>query len=162
MNQLTRAVLASIVKDLFLTPKGVLILLISITGVGLVGMCWWNTSSAPAVPSSTLVALAQDMESGLVKKDKHGDEWSLELSAIQSATKLTQGKTAPGLPLLVCADVRKTRQLGGHSIGVRLLGQAGEAYSPCVRKNGELVKAPRYTIVNRRNQVMGSGAFKYG
>jgi len=161
MNPIIRAVVTSILKDLFRTPKGMLILLGALVGVILLVIGLWGASSESLPPSSTTV-LQHKTESSLSKKDEHGDEWSVELSTIQSSARLDQAHKEPGPPFLVCADVRQTSQWKDYSIGVLLLGQGGEAYSPRILRNGKPAKEPKYTIVAKRGKVLGSGTFKYG
>jgi len=161
MNPIIRAVMSSVLKDLFRTPKGILILLGALVGVILLVVGLWGTPSGSLPPSSTTV-LQHKTESSLSKKDERGDEWSVELSTIQSEARLSGAHKEPGPPFLVCADVRQTSQWKDYSIGVSLLGQGGEAYSPCIFRNGKLAQEPRYTIVAKRGKVLGSGTFKYG
>jgi hypothetical protein len=72
----------------------------------------------------------------------------------------------PGPPLLVSADVGQRRRLGSAdkrvSVGISIIGRAGEHYSPRIAKNGRNVGAPKLKIVDESGKVLTSGKFEYG
>ncbi len=77
--------------------------------------------------------------------------------------KVNQGKTTVlklGPPLIVRADVRP-RGIRNISIGLSILGQAGERYSR-VTKNGKHMPAPTLKIVDESGKILSSGKFEYG
>ena len=65
-----------------------------------------------------------------------------------------------GPPLIVRTDVRNDNKL--VSIGLSLVGQAGEHYGPEVLSHGENRPAPKLRIVDETGSVLASGTFEYG
>ncbi len=74
-----------------------------------------------------------------------------------------EGQTAvlkPGPPFLVKTNVRRKGQ--NLSIGLLVIGQAGEHYSAQVRTRRGSLPAPRLKIVDEGAKVLASDKFKFG
>lgn len=66
----------------------------------------------------------------------------------------------PGPPFTVKTIVQ--RQGSTVSVGLDIVGSAGEQYSPTVRKNKSQPAAPKLKIVNEKGEIVASGKFAYG
>ncbi len=65
-----------------------------------------------------------------------------------------------GPPLLIKPSIRKSSSL--VSIGLSIIGQAGEHYSTTITKNARGLPAPGLKIVDEAGNVLASGKFEYG
>lgn len=66
-----------------------------------------------------------------------------------------------GPPFLLKTDVRQIRTRA-VSIGLSLIGQAGEHYSSQITKNRRAVGVPTLQIVDESGKVLVAGKFEYG
>lgn len=96
----------------------------------------------------------------LVQMDAEGNEWSLTLRGGRSMTALQQGGKTPGPPLKVGVDIQ--RQGENAYIGLVVTGQAGERYLGGAKLNGKMKAPPRFQILTKSGEVVGSGRFEYG
>ena len=139
-----------------LIVAGVAVLVI---GVGLLV----RSGSAPAPepapdPPASAAGAQQFTGSSLTAKDSSGDSWMLSLK--MGPSQGTAEGAEPGTPISVKADVqgeglRKT-------IGLLIEGAAGEIYQPTVIKNGAILPAPKFTVLDESGATISSGAFEYG
>jgi hypothetical protein len=51
---------------------------------------------------------------------------------------------------------------GQASLGFAILGQGGERYSNVIAKDGKVVPAPGFKILDEKGKVLTSGQFEYG
>ncbi len=96
--------------------------------------------------------------SSLTAKDDNGDNWmpSLKMGPSQGAADGAK----PGAPISVKADVQG--EGSSKTIGLLIEGAAGEIYQPTVIKNGAILPAPTFTVLDESGAAIGSGAFEYG
>jgi len=97
---------------------------------------------------------------------KGGNEWIIngfgpwgELAKIN----VKEGQTAvlkPGPPFLIKTNLRRRGQ--NLTIGLLVVGQAGEHYSAQVRTRRGSLPAPRLKIVDEGAKVLASDKFKFG
>jgi hypothetical protein len=107
-----------------------------------------------------------------IVKEGGGNKWRIFSSGPWGdlrTVKVRKDETTvlkPGPPLLVSADVGQQRRPGSAdkrvSVGISIIGRAGEHYSPRIAKNGRDVGAPKLKIVDESGKVLASGKFKYG
>jgi hypothetical protein len=97
---------------------------------------------------------------------KGGNEWIIdgfgpwgELAKINVKKDQTT-VLKPGPPFLVKTNVRRKGQ--NLSIGLLVIGQAGEHYSAQVRTRRGSLPAPRLKIVDEGAKVLASDKFKFG
>jgi len=102
----------------------------------------------------------------LHKRDSSGNEWTFSISGKKGKLddfEIRPGETTSfkiGPPFQIKTTARQSSNT--VSIGFDLQGQAGELYSPGVKRNGRMVTAPGFTIVDKSGNVLASGRFKYG
>ncbi len=65
-----------------------------------------------------------------------------------------------GPPLIIRTDVQNNNRL--VSIGLSLVGRAGEHYGPEVLSHAENPPAAKFRIVDETGKVLASGTFEYG
>ncbi|MHC4457687.1 MAG: hypothetical protein ACYS0I_11495 [Planctomycetota bacterium] len=65
-----------------------------------------------------------------------------------------------GPPFLIKPDV--SQRDSQVSIGLSIVGLAGEHYSAAVNKNGRILEAPTVRIVDKTGETLASGKFEYG
>lgn len=65
-----------------------------------------------------------------------------------------------GPPFLIKPDV--SQRDSQVSIGLSIVGLAGEHYSAAVNKNGRILEAPTVRIVDKAGETLASGKFEYG
>ncbi len=158
MRYLTRAIISSFFPRVRMQPRGTQILLGLAGGTVLIliGIMWYRLagSSAPTLPEEL------DLKP-LCTTDSKGDRWMIEPAAGQPFARLRERQEAPGPPLLVRTDMQRE---GGNqvSFGLTIEGQKGERYSPAITRNGVLLPAPGFTIVNEAGRTICKGRFKYG
>ncbi len=97
---------------------------------------------------------------------KGGNEWTIDgFGPWGDLAKINvkEGQTAvlkPGPPFLVKTNVRRKGQ--NLSIGLLVIGQAGEHYNAQVRTRRGSLPAPRLKIVDEGAKVLASGKFGFG
>jgi len=111
-------------------------------------------------PGSRVSAPGGGQAASLSRTDANGVAWSLDQVGGVIVSTETNGPKA-GPPILVQANVQRVadREM---SIGLSLLGQAGEQYRPAVKKNGTPLAAPKLRILNEAGEVITQGSFQYG
>jgi hypothetical protein len=170
--------------------KNILIIL-AVVITALVGMLVYNSTQAGFIkidasnttvtlkgPWGSIVRVGPDREpvkarAGLyrprraeIAKQNNGDKWQISsYSPWQKLGKIEVIKDQtttikPGEPLLVKANVSPTSNR--ISIGFSIVGQAGELYSPQVKKNNREVPVPKLKIVDQDGNILASGKFEYG
>jgi len=80
-----------------------------------------------------------------------------------SPVKVVAGETVAldlGESLLMKTDASASDS--GVSIGLAIVGKAGESYSPVVNKDGKPQAAPKLQIVDQSGKVLDSGSFQFG
>ncbi|MHC4659561.1 MAG: hypothetical protein ACYS83_10385 [Planctomycetota bacterium] len=105
-----------------------------------------------------------------IVKEGGGNKWRIFSSGPWGdlrTVKVRKDETTvlkPGEPFFISANVRQQRQSGSRlvSIGISIIGRAGEHYSSRIAKNGRDVGAPKLKIVDESGKVLASGKFKYG
>jgi hypothetical protein len=114
--------------------------------------------ATPDHPAPPVAEGQQFTLSSLTAKDDNGDNWMLGLASGPPQGFVSGEK--PGAPVSVKADV----QGGGQqvSIGLIIAGNAGEIYQPTVVKNGAILPAPKFTVLDESGATIGSGSFEYG
>jgi hypothetical protein len=65
-----------------------------------------------------------------------------------------------GPPLIAKLEVQQAP--GAVSIGLAIVGQAGEQYSPAANRNGSQVATPALRILSESGKVLAAGSFQYG
>ena len=104
----------------------------------------------------------------VVRLAKAGDQWWSILCRREpwgklSTINVTKANTTTlelGPPFVIRTDVQhRSRTV---SIGLTLIGQAGEHYSPQVLTHKGPLPAPGITIVDESGQELASGKFEYG
>lgn len=104
----------------------------------------------------------------IVRLTKNDDEEWMILSlkgpwGKLASIKVDRGKTTAlslGPPLVMRADVQHENT--SVSIGLLLIGQAGEHWSPQVLVNKKPLPAPKLKIIDETGNVLASGNFEYG
>ena len=89
---------------------------------------------------------------------RRGNPWG-ELRKV----RVSKGDTTVlriGPPLVIRTDVQKNISI--VSIGLSLVGRAGENYSAQVLTHGENLPAPKLKIVDEMGKVLATGTFEYG
>jgi hypothetical protein len=128
---------------------------------------WWSEQQVSSgVESVELSAQTYRPRRISLAIQKGGNEWAIDgfgpwgkLAKI----KVKGGRTAvlkPGPPFLVKTNVRRKGQ--NLSIGLLLIGQAGEHYNARVRTRRGTLPAPRLKIVDEGAKVLASGKFGFG
>ena len=101
-----------------------------------------------------------------ISMKQDGDSWLLyssgpwgDLSTIRvrkdNTTVLELGQS-----FLIKPSVNKSSSL--VSIGLSIIGRAGEHYSAAIAKNGKRLPTPKLKIVDEAGTVLASGRFEYG
>jgi len=101
-----------------------------------------------------------------ISTKQNGDTWLLyssgpwgELSTIKvrkdNTTVLELGQS-----FLIKPSISKSSSL--VSIGLSIIGRAGEHYSAAIVKNGKRLPTPKLKIVDEAGNVLASGRFEYG
>jgi len=104
----------------------------------------------------------------VVRLAKSGDQWWTIFCRREPWGKLAtinvaKGNTTAlklGPPLVTFMDVQHRNRT--VSIGLTLIGQAGEHYSPQVLTHNGPLPAPKVTIVDESGHELASGKFEYG
>ena len=101
-----------------------------------------------------------------LKSNKGKDTWQIisngpwgEINPIKVSKNETTNLTF-GPPLMVKTNVYKRRT--SASVGLSIIGQAGEKYRSSVMKNGRSLAAPGLKIIDQEGKVLASGKFEYG
>ena len=99
-------------------------------------------------------------------RKQDGSTWELQcrgpwgkLQEISVASGQTTTINA-GPPLLLKPMVAASR--GRVSVGLSILGQAGEEYQNVILKNGRRTLAPQVRIIDQAGNLLSSGRFRYG
>jgi hypothetical protein len=158
MQYLARVILSSFLpRSIVQSRSGKIIL--AVTGAALV-----------AVPALILVrrldfagpSVAEELGiKPLRATDERGDKWVIEPAVAQPFARLRAGRAKPGPPLTVRPDVQH-RGAGEVSIGLTIVGRAGEKYRPDLSRNGSPLPAPELTIINGMGKVIHKDQFKFG
>jgi len=97
-----------------------------------------------------------------------GDTWGIESSGRSWGTleqiEVKSGQTTTlhlGPPFTIKPEVRKNNPQQ-VSVGLSIVGKAGEQYRNVVTKNNATVSAPKIKIVDEAGTVLASGNFEYG
>lgn len=120
------------------------------------------TSQSPI----TVKARSYRPESLSIAAKQHGDTWRLYSRGPWGKLKritVKGNKTTvlqPGPPFLIKPDLYKSSSV--VTIGLSIIGRAGEHYSAAVSKNGRRPAAPALKIVDESGKVLASGRFTYG
>lgn len=96
----------------------------------------------------------------LSQVDAAGNEWSLTLRGGRSLAAMQKNGKNPGAPLKVGVNIQRQEQQA--YIGLVVTGQAGEHYVGGAKQNGKTLPPPRFQILTKSGQVVGSGHFEYG
>ena len=104
----------------------------------------------------------------VVRLTKASDQWWSILCRREPWGKLAtinvaKGNTTTlklGPPFEIRTDVQRNNRI--VSIGLTMVGQAGEHYSPEVLTHNGPLPAPTFTIVDESGQKLASGKFEYG
>ena len=104
----------------------------------------------------------------VVRLAKASDQWWSILCRREpwgklSTINITKTNTTTlefGPPFLIHTDVKQRNRT--VSIGLALIGQAGEHYSPQVLTDKGPLSAPAITIVDESNKELATGKFEYG
>jgi len=130
---------------------------------------WWNKAATISADEPIKVCIGTyKPERAVLRLEKDEQTWwGLlcrrgpwgELSKINVA----KGKTTIlklGPPLIVHTDVQRNNQV--VSIGLSLVGQAGEHWSAQVLTRQGPLAAPKFRIVDETGNVLAEGKFEYG
>ena len=128
---------------------------------------WWSEQQVSSgVESVELPARTYRPRRISLAIQKGGNEWIIdgfgpwgELAKINVKKDQTT-VLKPGPPFLVKTNVRRKGQ--NLSIGLLVIGQAGEHYSAQVRTRRGSLPAPRLKIVDEGAKVLASDKFKFG
>ena len=103
----------------------------------------------------------------IVLKKKDGpDTWQIKaFDNLGELEKITVRKDqitelSPGPPLVLKTIVQQ--QGSTVSVGLDIVGSAGEHYRPDARKNNSQLPPPKLKIVNEKGETVASGKFAYG
>jgi len=113
--------------------------------------------SPTAGPAPSAAAAQQFTGSLLTAQDASGAKWML---SVKMGPSQTADEAKPGAPISVKADVQG--QGPSKTIGLLIEGAAGEIYQPTVVKNGAILPAPTFTVLDESGAAIGAGAFEYG
>jgi hypothetical protein len=106
-------------------------------------------------PVRLSISMKQDGDSWLLYS---GGPWG-DLSTIRvrkdNTTVLELGQS-----FLIKPSISKSSSL--VSIGLSIIGRAGEHYSAAIAKNGKRLPTPKLKIVDEAGNVLASGRFEYG
>jgi hypothetical protein len=103
----------------------------------------------------------------LFRRDGKGVKWRLPGTGKMgklTTFEIEEGEVSTfdsGPPLAVKTDIRKGRS-GTISIGLSVVGEAGEMYMAGVERNGRRVPAPKFRILDSRGKVLAHGSTDYG
>jgi hypothetical protein len=128
---------------------------------------WWSEQQVSSgVESIELPARTYRPRRISLAIQKGGNEWIIngfgpwgELAKIN----VKEGQTAvlkPGPPFLIKTNLRRRGQ--NLTIGLLVVGQAGEHYSAQVRTRRGSLPAPRLKIVDEGAKVLASDKFRFG
>jgi len=159
MKEITRAVLSSFIKDYHGLSRGAKIALIVSAAAIFIVITAVLHHFCSTSPSVTLTQKRPDL-SALSMTDEKGNKWILDLARAQPFSRIRSSER-PGPPLLVKTDVRPINRFN-ISIGLEVVGQAGEKYVGAVQKNSKLQPPPQFKIVDQAGNVLTSGRFEYG
>ena len=149
------------------SPKGTKVPLI-VAGVAVVviavGIMVRSGNSPAPEPAPTAdpapAAAAQGQQftgSSLTAQDASGAKWML---SVKMGPAQMADEAKPGTPISVKADLQGEGP--SKTIGLLIEGAAGEIYQPTVIKNGAILPAPTFTVLDESGAAIGSGAFEYG
>ena len=108
-------------------------------------------------PASSSGGAQQFTGSSLTAQDDSGAKWML---SVKMGPAQMADEAKPGAPISVKADVQGEGP--SKTIGLLIEGAAGEIYQPTVVKNGAILPAPKFTVLDESGAAIGSGAFEYG
>ncbi len=104
----------------------------------------------------------------LARADSKRARWELmaygETGKLQDF-EIRKGETLSlkvGPPLVARVDAEAEKRKRVVSIGLELVGEAGEKYAPGAERNGKTVPAPKFKIVDEAGKVLTSASFEYG
>jgi hypothetical protein len=128
---------------------------------------WWSTQQVSSgVESVELSARKYRPRRISLAIQKGGNEWIIDGFGPwgdMAKINVKEGQTAvlkPGPPFLVKTNVRRKGQ--NLTIGLLVIGQAGEHYSAQVRTRRGTLPAPRLKIVDEDAKVLASDKFQFG
>ena len=125
--------------------------------IAVVALTWIILRRSPANVSPYAELALRPLEA----TDANGNRWRVELAVAQPFASVRQSGVEPGPPLHVKTDVQK-HSASEVSIGLVLEGQAGERYRPDIRRNGTVLPAPEFRVMDQKGRVVFADAFKYG
>jgi hypothetical protein len=104
-----------------------------------------------------------------ISAEKNNDTWRLRTythssgSAIAGGIKVRKDETTivkVGEPFTIKTDARRAGRI--ISIGLSIVGRAGEKYFPRPMKKGKVVPRPKFEIIDEAGNILDSGQFEYG
>ncbi len=111
-------------------------------------------------------ALVYNPQSLSIEAKKYDNTWRInsfgpwgELASINVKDNETT-RLELGPPFLIKTSVSKSSSL--VSIGLSIIGRAGEHYGAEIMKNGKRLPTPKLKIVDETGNVLASGTFEYG
>jgi hypothetical protein len=131
------------------------------------GGSFGRTKTVLSAGPVTVIAGAYRPQHLAVVTRQNGDSWRIESSGPWGKLEqieVKENQTASielGPPFVIKPEVRKNspQQV---SVGLAIIGQAGEQYRNVITKNNEPVPPPKVKIVDEAGTVLASGSFEYG
>ena len=159
MRQIMSAIMSSFIKDMSSRRAKVFLFCIA-SGIIIIigGMLLLFRGQSSSSPSSSEL---RETFSALSVTDESGNKWNLDMVKGQRFAGMSKNDKKPGPPLLVSTNTMKIndRQV---SIGIEVMGQAGEKYIGGAVKNGKREPEPQFKIVDEKARILASGKFEYG
>lgn len=129
---------------------------------------WWHSAVAMSDGRPLKVrAGAYTLMHGELRLEQQGKWWTIlcrnRSGGAMSRIRVAGGETTVlklGPPLEVRPEVLRTGSI--VSIGLSLIGQAGEHWIPQVFTAGKRQPTPRLKIVDEEGNILASGKFEYG
>ena len=112
----------------------------------------FSSGSSSGGPGGSIEALSA--------RDRSGNRWVLEPIKGQPMSKFADIGGRPGEPLTVKADVQSEGR--DVSIGLVVMGWAGEKYVGGARKNGKWQNPPVVNIYDAKGKLIHNSKFEYG
>jgi len=132
---------------------------------------WWRTVILTDKMDKFALKAGKSYEvrNANISAEKNNDTWRLRTrtyssgSAIAECIKVRKDETTivkVGGPFTIKTDVKGTGQF--VSIGLSIVGRAGEKYFTRPMKKGKVVPEPKLEIIDEAGNVLNSGQFEYG
>jgi len=150
-----------------LQPKGFIKIDAAGAELKLQGGSFGRTKTASSTGPVTVSTGTYRPQHLVITTGQNGDRWQIESRGPWGKLeqiKVKENQTTIlelGPPFIIKPEVSKNspQQV---SVGLSIVGQAGEQYRNVVTKNNQRVPAPKVKIVDESGTVLAAGSFEYG